>query len=551
MVVQLFICLIAIAAASLLITQGRRRRIWSVLVLSGLCIISYFFMDSLNASSSGFIYQWLPYEVLKADINISSSSHMRQMFFPLICLLAAQVYLNTVFASEYHSLHINTLMLLNFVSMILLASSHDFLQLMFASSMFSVIGFYMPDQIQPKKKVFIFNFLADMAVFMALAIVYAATSSISLKSLPQYSDLGSHKDLVACLLLFAVGSKCGLFLFNGHYFSLKEISFNRISGIMMFSVPLSGLILAAKLYPLFQASPIPGNILPWWCLLSVLSAVIGALINLNLKSKVISLFLLSYAYMLLKISGDSTEIYFFVPQILSINFLTSVIFIMASITASEENNIGYLGGFWRYGSLNLLTSLVIITAISATFLPLAKDIGSNIFALIYIGILCFNMRLIYLGKTRADEKVLAFAKSVGPLYWLPLVAFGVFMFWQGRSWQYFEFYVFMGFGLLVFLAFPTLWAIKFGQLPLWQSDILSWIYERLIIIPLQFLGRILWLVFDVVVIEHNIIGSVSENSSKTIAGLHQLQEAQTKNYILSILSGLIVIMLYLGYYIYE
>ena len=186
MVLQLFICLLAIASASLLITQGRRRRIWSILIFAGLGILAYFFMENLSRpQTTNFIYQWLPYEELRADINISSSGRMQHMFLPLTCLLAGLVYLNTLFASEKHSLHFNTLMLLSFVGLILQASSHDFLQLMFAGCMFSIISFYMPDQILAKKKIFIFNFLAEMAVFMALAIVYGKTSSVSLSSLPE------------------------------------------------------------------------------------------------------------------------------------------------------------------------------------------------------------------------------------------------------------------------------------------------------------------------------------------------------------------------------
>lgn len=551
MVVQLFICLIVLAAASLLITQGRRRRIWSVLVLAGLCVVSYLFINSLNDASTGFIYQWLPYETLKADINISSSLRMQQMFVPLICLLAALVYLNTIYASEHHSLHFNTLMLLNFIALILLASSHDFLQLMFAGSMFSIIGFYMPDLIQPKKKIFIFNFLAEMSVFMALAIVYATTDSVSLRELSEYEKAGRHQDLVACLLLFAVGCKCGLFLLNGQYFDLKDVLFNRILGIMALSVPLSGLVLADRLYPLFQASSIPGKVLPWWCLISIIVAFVSAVINNNLKSKVISLFLALYAYMLLKISGNSNDIYFFAPNILTVGFIVAVVFIIAFEAASGEKDVGLLGGFWRYTRFNFVLSMIMVASVAAIMSNGVADTKSVAFGLGYLGIVMLVLRLIYFGSTRADEKVVAFAKNVGPLYWLPMLLGAVFLMWQNDSWQQREFYMLFAYATAVFLFIPGMWAIKIGNLPILHNDILSNIYELVLISPLRFWGRILWLVFDVVLIEHNIIGSISETFSAIISFLHSFQESKTRNYILSILCGMGIIAFYLGYYVYE
>ena len=551
MVVQLFICLIAISVASLLITQGRRRRIWSVLLLLGLCIISYFFMDSLNSSSAGFIYQWLPYDTLKADINISSSLRMQQMFLPLICLLAAQVYLNTIFSSETHSLHFNTLMLLNFISIILLASSRDFLQLMFAGGIFSIIGFYMPDQISSKKKIFIFNFLAEMAVFMALAIIYGSMGNISLSSLTQYDHIGHHKDLVAVLLLFAIGCKCGLFLLNGQYFVLKDVSFNRLCGMMTLSFPLSGIILANKLYPVLQASAIPGIILPWWCLISIVMAFFLALFNNNMKSKVISLFLASYAYILLKINGNAADIYIFVPAILMLNFLTSLIFIMVSLSSSDENDVTFLGGFWRYTPVNLIISFVVILSISSIFAVQKAEILDFIFAIIYISILSLNQHIIYLGKTRADEKVIAFAKNVSILYWFPLILGCMFIIGLNHSWSNNIFYVLSFIAIAIFIFIPSLWLTTIGNGSIFKVDILSLLYEIVLIYPLKFIGRILWLVFDVILIEHNIIGSISERSSNVILSLHNLQESKFSNYILSIFLGMLIIAIYLGYYIYE
>ena len=191
MILQIFIGLLAMSGVSLLVTQGRRKRIWSILLLCCLAVLSYFFVINLNVhTQESFIYQWLPYNMIKADFSISASQNIQHMLKPLILMLFGLVYLNTIFKGEQYSFHFNTLLILNFMALILLLSSYDFLQLMFASCMFSVIGFYMPDQPSPKRDIFIFNFLAETSIFMALAIVYGCINSVSLADLPQFVNKG-------------------------------------------------------------------------------------------------------------------------------------------------------------------------------------------------------------------------------------------------------------------------------------------------------------------------------------------------------------------------
>lgn len=552
MVLQLFICLLVIASASLLITQGRRRRIWSILIFAGLGILAYFFMENLSRpQTTNFIYQWLPYEELRADINISSSRRMQHMFLPLTCLLAGLVYLNTLFASEKHSLHFNTLMLLNFVSLILQASSHDFLQLMFAGCMFSIISFYMPDQILAKKKIFIFNFLAEMAVFMALAIVYGKTSSVSLTVLPEYASGGRHRDLVAFLLLFAIGCKCGLFLLNGHYFSLKDAAFNRIICVMALSVPLSGLILTDKLRPLLQISDLTINILPWWSLLSVVLGLTGALINNNLKSKVVSLSLAVYAFMLPEVYFNSGRLQIMVPWMLIFNTLAAAIFVIVSNAASGENNAAYLGGFWRGTKGNFVLTLLLCAALGAGFASHSSGQGFMTFTTAYMIVLALDIKMAYWGRPRADEKVMAFAQNAGILYWLPLVAVSFWLIWQNTAWKNIAAYELLAVPAVLLAGMPVLWLIRLGGMKIWQTDVLSGLYERLIILPLKFLGRVLWLVFDFVVIERSIIGTISAAASALVTGVRKIQEARCSNYILSILSGILIMLVYWGFYAYE
>lgn len=436
MVLHLFIALFVIASASILIIQGRRRRIWSFGLLAILACICYFFATNTNTfNHTNFIYNWLTYDNLYANFSIISSLKISQMYIWLLIILLNLILLNTVYQDEYHSLHFNTLLILNFMSLILLLSSNDFLQLMFASSMFSIIAFYMPDMISAKKKIFIFNFLSEMALFMALAIVYSTTNSISIKDIAPFIKKGVHKDLVVCLLLFCTTSKCGLFLLNGQYYAMKNVSYNRLLSILLLSVPLSGFVLISKLRPLLDASSISSLILPSWCIISILVGFAGIVLNKTIKSKNISLVMMSNAFLLLAIYNNEDNLYILLPKITALVLLVSFGFILIAKFLKDKDNI--------------------------------------------------------------------FLSS------------------------------------------------KLGKINMLYDNFLSNFYETFFINPLKFLGRILWLVFDIVVIERSIIASISHGSRLIVNSVHKIQETGKWSCLISIVLGFVIMLTYLGSYVYE
>lgn len=551
MVLQLFIGLLLIAFGSLLITQGRRRRIWSVLILGGLCCVSYLLLDSLSHSADGgFIYQWLPYKTLKADFNISSSQRMQHMFLPLVYFLAALVYLNTIYAKEEHSLHFNTLVLFNFIALILQASSRDFIQLMFAGSMLSVISFYMPDVSASKKKLFVFNFLAEMAVFMAFAVVYGKTHSVSLGTVSDFVRNGWHKDLVAGLLLFAIGCKCGLFLLNGQYFSLKHGIFNRAAVLMGLSVPLSGLILTAKIQPLLADSQVIRSIMPWWTGISAGTAILAALMNNNIKSKAVALSLAVYAALLYWVYTDIQVLYDWVPKILMLNFMVLSVLFLASSSASNETSVLQMGGFWRLAKMNFAVSILLVAAYVSCISEWFSEGTKFIAALIYLGSIVIIMRMIYWGKVRASDMAASFVRNGSLLYVVPLMIISIWLIWENKSFISVRFGKVILSAIGVFCLCPVGWLMRLGSLGLWQTDVLSLIYKMFFITPLKLFGRILWLAFDIVVIERNVIGSVSGITSVVVKTMHRLQETNLLNFMLGILLGILCMALYWGYYVY-
>ena len=549
---QIFVGLLALATISLFVTQGRYKRVWSVLLLCGLAVISYFFTINFNTDNqTGFIYQWLPYNMIKADFSISASQNIQHMLKPLIVMLSGLVYLNTISKGEQHPLRINTLLILNFTALILLLSSHDFLQLMFASSMFSIVGLYMSDAMTPKKNIFIFSFLAETAIFMALAVVYGNTHSVSLDSLPQFAAKGHHKDIVSGLLLFAIGCKSGLLLVNGHYFNLKNISSNRIIGIMLLSMPISALAILIKVKPLLDATPLCRQILPIWIYCSLVSFIIIALFNNNIKSKMISLLLFCLAFSLHFIYEDISLLYKLIPYILCISFLTSVSFVIIYNSASKDTDVSYLGGFWRITKQNMCLNLLLLFTIIAIFCRMPLNIYEKIFTVLFIITISSVFRRVFYSKSCNNEAIILNAQNAGLLYSLPIVVVCGWFLWQTDFLRYKEFYWFLSASILSLMFVPSRKIDVIGRSEIWQDDFLSRFYENVFIKPLKLFGRILWLAFDVMVIERGIIASISHLSKTIISGMHKIQENSKGSWFYSILIGLLIVLVYFFKDIYK
>ena len=544
MALQLFINLIALAAASLLITQGRRKKIWSVLILAALAAVAYCLFDSLSQpSGGGFIYQWLPYKELHADINITSSPQMQHLFLSMVWILIAVIYLNTINAEEKHSLHINTLILLNFVAMILLVSAHDFLQLMFAGCLFSLIGFYMPETIAAKKRVFIYGFFAEMAVFTALSIVYGSTSSVSLNTLADYAESGRHKDLTAFLVAAAVACKSGFLLANGQYLSFRNESFSRIISVMFLSLPVSGLLLLFKLTPLVTASPVACRFFEGWAYASVGAACVAAVCDNSLKSKALGLSLAVYALLAARILVAPQALYA-LPILLSAAFAISLVLLLALTAASGEDDAAHLGGFWRLTKINFLLTILLAGAVAALLLGQGIWFESALILAFAAGI-----KEIYLARASVDDKVRAFAKNAGWLYIVPIFLGCGGILSQIPAQKLPEWGVLCSLFAAGLLLWPTGLLLKIGAARLWRTDICGILYQHLIVMPLKWLGRILWLAFDFVVIERNIIGSISSLEGMAVSLLHKMQENVVWSSLLGILAGLAALACYMGIYL--
>ncbi len=539
MVINLFIGLILISAASMFITQGKRRKIWSILLLAALCGVSWMVVHDLHiVSDSGFMYQWLPYPKLQADFNISASLHMQQMLTPMLYLLAILIFFNIIDNKESYSLNISVLNLLSFIMIILLASGHDLFQLMFASALLSIICFYIPDDAQSRHKLFIYNFLAEMACFTALSIVYSAVGSISLSTISNYSAKIPHKDFVAFLLLFSFGCKAGLAFFNGHYNALFSQPFNRLCSVFVLSLPFSSLVLLAKLSPLVSGS-LFADMVKYWCLLSFMIAGIHTLVADSYRSKIIAVAQMFYALAFYNIYIDASQLYIITPKLLSVMLMCmSIIYY---ITTPYFQKTIFLKLFQLIGSFIIFNAILIFI----TGLLPSQQIWLAFF---YAAILGMLTRMLMIDEISVNSYFNENRNILGAISTVILSAAIILYTSESRDWL--QMIKLCGVFVL-FSAVPSNFFAKIIKLNLWNYNIIESVYEKLFVTPLKFFGRILWLAFDFMLIERGVIGSAVSFGEFTSTKLRNLQTDFPFSWMFWLIFGVGCLIVFAGVYTYD
>lgn len=552
MISQLFLGIIAIVFLFMLVSR-KRRKIWPLLSLAGVAALSFlFFSQTSLLPDLPLSYQWLAYKSFKARFIIASTPQLADDLRFLLPLLLGLLYLNLVYHREEHPLTAGNIMLLLLAAFIFMSSAQDFMQLMAGSCCFSILGFYLINDIEAKNKFIFYNFTAEMAVFTALAVVFAKNGNVNLSSLADFARHGWHRDLVALLLLVGVLIKCGMFLFQNQLLNLQKLGFNRMFAASLLAAPLSGWLIYYQLFPLLSASAYTRPVLYAILSLSVLSSLLGLLWQDNLKAKILYFNMLFGAFALFLLHQNAAALHTTVIPLLPLILLVDWCLMLPSISASDEIYVSQMGGIAGAAKYNLLLTVGTAAGFALVVLRLGSSWPFTAYLAAALAGLAANLHSIYLGRSFADEKVEALLCNCGWRYALPVLAALGWLIWQ---------YPFVPSSAVVgaVAAFGFLLAVWPQRLSNWladnetlqEQDWLDDFYRLFIVSPLHLLGRVLWLAVDFVVIERRVIGTVSNVSGYVSVVTEKLQAPSWRCWGLWLLLSLILLLTVWGAYAYE
>ncbi|MBR2300157.1 MAG: hypothetical protein IJ870_06275 [Alphaproteobacteria bacterium] len=220
---------------------------------------------------------------IKLDITSSKQNYI--VIFPFFLNTILALLNNQIFKYEKHKKGMLSLFAFNLISFVMLISGNNFIQLMTFVFMVDILSQLLIFDVNASKRYSIYNLVADMGLFLVLAMLQSKLVNLDVGNISHYYETGRHRDFIMFVIMLSLAIKFGFFLFQGYWLDLKSAKFHALYFLPYLSTPMAALVLYTKLYPLLVVSP---SFLPLLNTIVVLSALWGgvsAVLNPQIKEK--------------------------------------------------------------------------------------------------------------------------------------------------------------------------------------------------------------------------------------------------------------------------
>ena len=483
MIISLFFYLLLMGGVAVIYRGIRFQKILSLgTCIAALGLAIWFAWAGYHQIFDKYSYAWLTSKSYPVNLDFfAQSSTYGAVLVPLALTLLAMIYTFSDHMEKY-KFFLNGLYLLNLAALILMLCAHNNLQTLLGACFIDVIGFCAINNVQARRRYIFYNLLTDTALFVAFAILWGECHTNIITQLSQCHS--SNRELALSAIMAAAFIKIGLFPFQGYILPAAVLNESRRALLSYLSTPLSGFIILYQFQPQFL------NVLsdsPWLTtasLLSIIWGTIGAVLMKHVADKKLYINLVFYglAYdIIAEFGGQYMRI---IAMLWGLHILLSY-----SLAYTRKNA-------WA----STATILIIFAAImlETNLLPQNTIIWSY-----RVGI------LFALGVT--GSQIHSQAREENSLFNLGMTSMSAAVV-ISRFPEYSpnDAYLLLALGILLALR-PYRWLQKsYNSSALQTADILSKTLYIIFAGPLHFLGRVLWLTVDFVIIERTILNSLTK-----------------------------------------
>lgn len=481
MLINVFLSLFAMGIMSFLYQGIRLQKFLTVGFLCALAFLSFDFgMHFYSGYTDSFSYNWLSSKYYPVNIDFFSTfqNYCGTAAFLLVSVIAVIFILFD--RPELQKLHLCALVSLNLAFLFMMVTAQNTIQLLVSACFIDVLGFCFMNQPDAGRRYIFYNLLADMALFMAFAMLWGSCSTNTFNEIN--ICLQSKNIPLISIIAAASAIKSGLFPFHGYFMQIVRLTSIRQNILAFLSTPVSGFIILYKCYGFFEDMSFVYPFLYWMSLLSIIWGIIGAVLIKDFLRKKLYLNLMFYGIVFYAFLSGADNLVLILSALLGINFIL----------------FGCLYPTRRYFILLLFVCLAGVAALLNIILSLPE--GYPVYACAAGLILCYAKILpeIYAADKENGNKW---------ILWLGLFLLSGILYFQGMNYKQTVPWL-AGYGILLLLPLNRLNAVYRSSL-IQEADGFSELYRLVIVEPLYLLGRILWLTIDFIIIERTVLNSVS------------------------------------------
>ncbi|MBR5598985.1 MAG: hypothetical protein IKW39_02990 [Alphaproteobacteria bacterium] len=514
------------------------------------CFSFYLFYDYIEQivtnTAQGFSFIWNESKFGNITIDFNPSITTNYLLVPLFFISLLTLFNNNVFRYEERQGLFNSLILLNFVLLSLLICAKNYVQLITATFISDIVGYVLLKDVDSSRRYVIYNFIADMFLFMVFSLVSGRIGNIEISQLMTYEQIGRHQDFVSIVTSLALFIKLGAFSFQGYLLDISSARFQRMSMINILFCPLSGILLLLKLHNLLTISDL---FMPLFRIMSILTFVTGLVLFVikdNIRKKTVYFNMSGIGALMIMLYENSFSwrnmfsYYYFILYLYNIMFFKLYLYqnrqdkISEMINAKEMNRDVML-------SILLLIALLVNLFISIMY-KISIDMATNIpFYLSVVTSLSVAIVLNHIYKSPKTRRLDYLNKNS-----LRVMSFICNAFILILSTYHFKTYNLANLGIialfLTIVYLPVMGFLRkfYSNTFLQGNQLTNQIYYHLIIIPLTYISRLLWLMADTLFAEKLIENTVSKLNSAGVSLFFKFNKKQYSNMIIFIFLGIIV-----------
>ena len=550
MIVNTLACLIIVSMVGFLRVRMRMDRIMAwAMFLSTLFLFYNYVEQSLVGVVKGFSFVWSESKFGDITIDFFPSITSNYLIIPLFFIGLLTIFNNNIFRYEERRSVFNSLILLNFASVSLLISATNYVQLITSVFISDIIGYMLLKDVDSSRRYVIYNFFADMCLFMVLSLVSGRIESIELSKLLTYEQIGRHKDFVSIVTFLALIIKMGAFSFQSYLLDISSARFQRLSIINTFFCPFLGVLLLLKLHNLLTVSNL---FYPMFKIMSVLTFVTGCVFFVlkdNILKKTVYFNMAGIGLLLIMLGQNSFSWRKMFSFYYIIFYLYNIMFFKLYLYQNRENNVSQMINASQINKETMMSILLLMAFLSNLFVSVMYKISlvTKSYIPFYSSLVIFialtivlnhiykspkSRRLDYLNKN--PKRVFSFIIN---LLTIVLATYHFKMF----GWL--NFVVIVLFLLLIFIPVGTYFRKFYDNSFLQSNNLVNIIYYNLLVVPLMYLSRTLWLMVDTLFSEKLIENSISRFNRLGISLFFKLNKKQYLNIIMFIFLGLAIFVI--------
>ncbi len=544
--INIIACLVLISCIGLIKQRMKYDRLMSwIMLFVGVLLFIDFAMEAVNFKEGGFSFLWSTSKIGDITIDFKPSPMECRLILPLFFISLMTILYNNIYRYEEKKSAFNSYILLNLVSLSLLICSKNYVQLTTAIFTIDILGYLLLKDVDSSHRYVVYNFFADMCLYMVLTLVSGRLESLAISDIPQYLKIGHHKDFVGLILLFVVLIKAGSFMFHSYIVDLNSAKFQRMSAVNMLYAPLAGVLMALKLHGLLIVSDFVYPILKVVSFLTILYGIGNAICTDNIKKKLIYLNMSFIGLLLIMLANSDFHWDWSYSFYYGVAYFINLLFLKIYLYQNNENKVSLMLNSKETNSLMLKATLLQFILIFNIFITLIFEISAEenkelvfVYGLAILFSIAVILNHIYSSPhSRRLEKLSP--NSLRPISFLATVSILLYANAEIGAYSMYNWMFIIILLLIIKAPFITslrkIYEIEWLQ----KEDISKSFFLYTLVTPFMYISRTLWLMVDFIFSEKIITTSLNGMHKIGISLFFKINQKNYITYFLFIIAGIL------------